>query len=175
MMRYELKSIGIWGFIRVAFFVNLVAGFIIGFLYGLFLSLVFTVWQQFPILENLGGGGLESISFGVLLIVLPIMGAVGGAIFFTLFGVIIIVIYNLITRLTGGLEFDLQPAGQPSPRPMTAYGAVPPGPPPPPPVHPGGPSVPDPQSTLMPPDSQISPLGPHPPYEDDNRSGRESN
>ncbi len=173
MMRYELRSIGIWAFTRVAFFVNLIAGFFIGLLYALFMSFMLTVMQQFPILEDLGGVGIdEGVSVGVLLIFLPIMGAVGGAIFFTLFGVIMIVFYNLIARLAGGLEFDLQPAGRPSLRPITAYSAAPP---PPPPVHTGGPSPPGPQSTLTPPGSQTQPLGPHPPYDDDNRSGRESN
>ena len=39
-MRYELKSLGAWAFVKVSFFLNLVIGFIIGVLYAGFLGLI---------------------------------------------------------------------------------------------------------------------------------------
>ena len=43
---------------------------------------------------------------GILMFVLPIVFAIGSAVFNTILCVIVIGIYNLVARIVGGLEFD---------------------------------------------------------------------
>lgn len=107
-MRYELKSIKLWAFVKVSFFVNLPIGFILGLLYAMMLPFMVAGMAQF--------GGFPGLAFdpsdfpiGVMMIILPILGAMFAAVFYTLAGVIVIAFYNLIRRLVGGLEFELDP------------------------------------------------------------------
>ncbi|NOY89440.1 MAG: hypothetical protein GXO93_08675 [FCB group bacterium] len=147
-MRYELKSIPIWPLTKVMFFLNLIGGFIFGFLYALFAGFIMTVMSQLPILqsENMDMG---KMSMGILIVVMPFVFAFFSAFFNTIIGIVIAFLYNLITRLVGGIELQLQLVGeeQPSqfkPQPIIAQTAatssVPPAPPfsgtPPPPKPP---------------------------------------
>lgn len=181
-MRYEMKTIAIWPFIKVMFFFNAVIGFIFGLFYALFMGLIMSVTSSSPFAQeapfDFGGA-----SIGALVIILPIVFAIGGAIFYTLFGVIMVFIYNLIARLAGGLEFDLQPSdvGHPMqvpPQPATGYqpagqqGYYPPPPPrqqtapqPPPPRQETPPPPPPRQETPPPstPEPGGPPQGPEPP------------
>lgn len=135
-MRYELRSIGIWSFVKVAFFVNLVAGFVSGILYALFFGAMMAAMSQLPQF----GGALEpmnGIGTGVMLVLFPIMGAFSAAFFGTLFGLLFVIVYNLTARLIGGLELNFQlerteVAPEPrSPRPESGTPQPPPPPPPP--------------------------------------------
>ncbi|MBK7140931.1 MAG: DUF3566 domain-containing protein [bacterium] len=102
-MRYEIRSIGIWGLIKVGFFLNL----LIGFLFGIFSSLIFIPIAR-AILAMSGAGDMgadEGSSVGMLLL-LPILLAILGAFFNTLFMVLIAACYNLVARVVGGLEFE---------------------------------------------------------------------
>ncbi len=154
-MRYEVKSVGIWPFIKVSFFFNLIVGFIFGLLYALFAGFIIAIMSRFSQFQP-GGFDLDmgGMPVGIMLVVLPIMFAIMGAIFYTIIGVIIVLVYNLIARLVGGYELVLEPVGGPVPaasggQPLTGYtGAqsyVPPpesGPPPqstPPPTAPPAP------------------------------------
>jgi outer membrane biosynthesis protein TonB len=135
-MRYELRSIGIWSFVKVAFFVNLVAGFVSGILYALFFGAMMAAMSQLPQF----GGALEPMSgvgTGVMLVLFPIMGAFSAAFFGTLFGLLFVVVYNLTAKLIGGLELNFQlerpeTTLEPS-RPQPESGTPQPPPPPPPP------------------------------------------
>jgi hypothetical protein len=141
-MRLELKTIGIWSFIKVSFFFSLIFGFIFGFLYAIFAGLVLTVMGGLPYLpaDEYGGG---DISMGFLIIAMPIIMGIGGAIMNTILGLIAVAVYNLIARLVGGLEFSFDPVSaststaslQPV-RPQAAFTERP-APPPPPPGDPG--------------------------------------
>jgi hypothetical protein len=151
-MRYELKSIPIWPVIKISFFFYLIIGFIIGLIYALFMGLFMAVASRFP-MGDAYGPELSELSFGILIIVLPIFGAVGMCIVYTLLTVIMAFIYNVIARLTGGLEFKLEPVTE-SPPIVSPAGPVPPAsavqpsgavqpptgsvPPPPPPQRPPG-------------------------------------
>jgi len=111
-MRYEIKSIGIWPFIKVSFFFNLVIGFIFGLLYALFAGFIMTIMSQ---LSEFQPGVfdfemMEPMPIGILLVVLPILFAIMGAFFYTIIGVIMVLIYNLVARLVGGYELVLEPA-----------------------------------------------------------------
>jgi len=147
-MRYEIKSLGVWSFVKVSFFLHLVIGFVFGLFYAALLMMVFAVASSAP-MDEMAGLPFDLRAIGpLLMIILPIVMAVGGAVFGTLFGVVVIAAYNLIVRMVGGIEFDLEPAAlqQASPIPPVVsqsglapkYVAPPPpptwNPPPPPPT-----------------------------------------
>lgn len=136
-MRYELRSIGIWSFVKVAFFVNLVAGFVSGLLYALFFGAIMAAMSQMP---QFGGAfqEMQGVGIGVMLILFPIIGAFSAAFFGTLFGLVFVVVYNLTARLVGGLELDFQlERMESSPAPSRQHPEAPPSqsPPPPPPAR----------------------------------------
>ena len=149
-MRLELKTIGVWSFIKVSFFFSLVFGFIFGFLYAIFAGLILSVMGGLPYLpaDDYGGG---DISIGFLIIFLPIVMGIGGAVMNTIMGLLAIGIYNLIARLVGGLEFGFDPVTasdsgtnfQPV-QPTPTYTERP-APPPPPPSGPPDPPPGEPQ------------------------------
>ena len=130
-MRYEIKSIGMWPFIKVSFFFNLVVGFIFGLLYALFAGFIMTIMSRFS--EFQPGGfdfDLEPLPIGIMLVVLPVLFAIMGAVFYTIISVVLVSIYNLIARLVGGYELDLQLVGtgvpsMPRGQPLTGYTGAP--------------------------------------------------
>lgn len=157
-MRYEIKSIGMWPFIKVSFFFNLVVGFIFGLFYALFAGFIMTIMSR---LSEFQPGGfdfdLEPLPIGLILVILPILFAIIGAVFYTIIGVVLVSIYNLIARLVGGYELDLQLVGAGAPampggQPLTGYTGTPsyvPPPasgPPPQSTPPQAPSPPPPKS-----------------------------
>ena len=108
-MRYEIKSLGIWSFVKVSFFLHLVIGFVFGLFYAAMLMMVFAVASSAP-MDGMTGMRFDLRAVGpLLLIFLPIVMALGGAVYGTLLGVVLIVAYNLIVRMMGGIEFDLEP------------------------------------------------------------------
>jgi hypothetical protein len=167
-MRYELKSIRTWSFFKIAFFINLIMGFLFGVLYALMIPLLVRVADLVP---GLAGdlGYLSDMSFGMMLIIIPISFAIQAALFLTLIGVVAIGLYNLIARLVGGLHLELgyvEPVGQPpSPTPPVAAPVAPlpsvaiaTSPAPPSAAPPPRPSSPD-----APPGGQIPPAPSQPP------------
>ena len=152
-MRYEIKSIGMWPFIKVSFFFNIVVGFIFGLLYALFAGFIMTIMSRFS--EFQPGGfdfDLEPLPIGIMLVVLPVLFAIMGAVFYTIIGAILVLIYNLIARLVGGYELDLELVGtgvpsMPGGQPLTSYTGAPSYVPPPatgPPLQSTPPQVPPP-------------------------------
>ena len=153
-MRYEVKSLGAWAFVKVSFFLNLIIGFVIGLLYAGFLGLMIFAASAMPF-EGMGAAQQDLEAIGpIFLILLPIFCAIGAAIFQTLFGLIIVGVYNLIAKFVGGFEMTLEPVAQaqqvqqaqpvpaapsyqsppPPPPPPTSQDVVRPTPPPPPPA-----------------------------------------
>lgn len=143
-MRYELKSIGIWSFVKVSFFVNLVLGFIIGFFYASFIGLFLSIAGNSP-LANEWGIDPNEMSIGVLFIMFPILFGIMGAFFQTLLMTLIVGMYNLVTKMTGGLVLNLASVEEPATNasvpigrqtPVAPAQVVAPLPPPPPPAAP---------------------------------------
>lgn len=150
-MKYELKSIGYWSLIKISFVVNLVIGFIVGLGMALLTGIMFSFAGR---LAGITGAPIlteEMPSIGFLLIFYPIMGAFGAGVFNTILYVIIAFVYNVISRLVGGVELEFsevrpQPISYPAQQPSQAYPQPPqppieqvrrpPPPPPPPPVEP---------------------------------------
>ncbi|MBU8932978.1 MAG: hypothetical protein KOO62_03115 [candidate division Zixibacteria bacterium] len=105
-MKLELRSISLWSFIKISVFVNLIIGFIGGLIYAVFLGMFMSLFA------NLGGLGIPELEdadmpIGFLLIAMPIMMSLGAALFGTIWGIVCVLTYNLVTMLTGGLEINV--------------------------------------------------------------------
>jgi len=146
-MKYELKLIRIWSFIKVSFFVNLVVGFVLGIFAALFMPLFMVGLMDYG--GRYGGGVAPSdLPLGMMLVMFPIMGAMFAAVFHTMVGIVLIAVYNLVARAVGGLEMRLE-LSEAAPvekqeRPITTQAVLAPEtvarpdtPPPPPPAVPG--------------------------------------
>ena len=120
-MRYELKSIPLWPVTRVAFFVNLVVGFVVGIMYAVFLIPFVAMMSNIAALES-GEFDMQAAPVGVLMMIVPFFSALSSAFFGNLFIVIIVLAYNLITRMTGGIELNLQQLDQQAAAPAPARG-----------------------------------------------------
>ena len=92
----ELKRIGVGSAFKLTGFLYLFIGFIFGALITL------AVFAGF---KPGGGGGMMSLIFGTLaIVILPILYGVLGAIA----GVIGALLYNISARVTGGLDLELE-------------------------------------------------------------------
>jgi hypothetical protein len=169
-MRYELKSIGVWAYLKIAFFLNLIIGFIGGLVFAAIFSFEIAMMRNLGI-EPSGGISFEDFPTGILMIIFPILGAIGGAVFYTIFGLIFVWIYNLVAKLTGGFELDLrsvEPIQPPPAQPYVAPAAAPQfqptvPPPPPPPGSTPPPPPPPPQPSVAPPPPPREETPPPPP------------
>lgn len=158
-MKLELKSIGYWSVIKIAFVVNLILGAIVGFFVGVFMSFFMALASEmgelggspFPFMEDGGAaGGL------VMIIMMVFIYGFLMAIFNTILCIIATFIYNIAVKFLGGIEFEF--AEIQTPMPPYAYGSYQqPGQPPaqpyytPPPQRPTPPPPPPPVQP-MPPD-----------------------
>jgi hypothetical protein len=150
-MRWELKSIAIWPLVRVSFLYNLVIGLIFGLVAALVLGFFMAVSSALPAWSS-GDIEVQEYSLGGLIVILPLVISIGGAVLNTLLGVVMVSVYNVVARMVGGLEFNLveiaaEPtASSPTPAPSESVSPSPPtgpwrpSPLPRPPAEPRGPS-----------------------------------
>lgn len=110
-MRYELKSISSWSYIKVMFFVNLIVGFVLGVFAGIVSGAFMSIAAGLMFFSEDAIDIDSGFPIVIYVFAMGIMFSLGNAVFGTLFGAIIAGFYNLIVRLTGGLEFVLQPLG----------------------------------------------------------------
>ena len=108
-MRYELKSISAWSYIKVMFFVNLIVGFVLGIFYGIFTGAFISIAAELMIFPEEVFDMQTGFPIAIYVFAMGIMFSFGNAVFGTIFGAVIIGFYNLIVRMTGGLEFVLKP------------------------------------------------------------------
>jgi hypothetical protein len=142
-MKFELKSIGYWSLIKISFVVNLIAGFVAGIFFALFIGFIFSFASR---MGGLGGmplfeEGMPPI--GLIMMMYPFILGFGGAIINTIMFLIVAFVYNVAAKMIGGLELEFkqlpvalspsQPAGYYSVPPSYP---TPPSPPPPPPIQP---------------------------------------
>ena len=125
----------------MAFLLNLVLGFVGGIFYSVILALVMAVGSAFSP-DEFGSFPADVADIGpLLLIFIPFIFAIGGAVVYTMVGVVAVIVYNLAARLAGGLEITLEPVIDSSASPHEASAPVAPprpgSPPPPPPVQRG--------------------------------------
>ncbi len=105
----ELKRIGVFAAVKTLFLVGAVGGLLCGLFQWLILSLV--LWSGsraglqpgdfVPGLDQALGAGI-----GFLGVMLPMLGAVAGAVGGVVFGFILTVVYNMGAQFWGGLEFE---------------------------------------------------------------------
>jgi hypothetical protein len=108
-MRYELRSIGVWAFVRISFFIHLVVGFIAGIIGAVVFGMMAALLSSMP--YGASDSGIDPAAFGpALLIILPIVYSIGFAVLGTVFSAVVVAIYNLMVKMVGGIEFDLEPA-----------------------------------------------------------------
>ena len=105
-MRYEIKSIPVWPIVKIFFLINLVAGFIFGLLLAIVSSGLVSFYNELIQVSN-PGYDVSLIPIEMLIIMLPLLFAFGNSIFTTTIMVIVIYIYNLLVKFTGGMELNL--------------------------------------------------------------------
>ena len=105
-MRYELRSIPLWPVTKVAFFVNLIVGFVIGLLMAIFMMPMVAMLTSVAAYDA-GELDLDSGSLSALTMVIPFLTALWSAFFNTILVIIIVLAYNLVTRIVGGIELHL--------------------------------------------------------------------
>ena len=102
-MKYEIKRIGVWSTIKVGF---LIWG-LIGFLFGIYMALMMPM--LISIMGSLGTFPGDADELGpIALIFLPFMYSFMAAVGGTILSTIVAGFYNLICRLIGGIELDLE-------------------------------------------------------------------
>jgi hypothetical protein len=106
-MRYELKAIGVWASVKVLFFVNLSIGFVLGILYVPFMYIWLSAFAEMGMGEEFGFSPAD-FPIGLMLIIFPIGIAIFSAVVYTLLAVLFILLYNGVTRIFGGFEFNME-------------------------------------------------------------------
>ncbi len=101
-MKLELKRISVWSAVKVSFVLNLILGFIIGIFYAFILMILATL----PMAAMGEEGAAFSTFAGVAVIFVPFIVAFFVCVIYTIVVAISVALYNLIVKLTGGLEFD---------------------------------------------------------------------
>jgi hypothetical protein len=135
----EIKRIDLWTLFRLAFFIYAAIGLIVGLFYAFILMVAGSFGEAFAD-ESIPGVGLITGVFGFMLMpVFALIYGAMGAVVVTIGGAI----FNLVSRLGGGIRFDVALVQQPlAPSPPPA---------PPPPVQQPPPRPPEPPAPPPPP------------------------
>ena len=106
-MLYEIKRIPPGPVLKVAFFVFLIVGFIIGLFYGL---LIMSFLSSMSGMLGMGDQFTSEFSaFGLFgLIIMGVVMSIFSSIIMTIITGLSVVCYNMIASWLGGLEIDLQ-------------------------------------------------------------------
>ncbi len=106
-MRYELKSIPVWAFLKITFFVNLIAGFVLGIfmtpLVGVFSVVLVSIFQM------QGTNFDVSNSLDSIIVATPVILSFLFAFVLTSFEIVVVFIYNIFASFIGGISFVLEP------------------------------------------------------------------
>lgn len=107
-MKYEVRTIGLWSFVKISFFLNLALGFLIGIFVAMQLSLMSAVFGRMLAMDP-SMPDISAVAPGAILFFVPIMTAFFMAFFNTIFGGVGVLLYNLAAKAMGGLEITLEP------------------------------------------------------------------
>ncbi|UCG62871.1 MAG: hypothetical protein JSV52_06195 [Candidatus Zixiibacteriota bacterium] len=107
-MNYEIKSIPIWPLTRLAFFVNLIVGFIGGIFLAVFMVPLLAFVNAMAAYDT-GYIDIDAGPTGAAAMMLPFLSALWCACFGTLFVIILGLVYNLTAKIIGGVECHLEP------------------------------------------------------------------
>jgi len=103
-MKFEIKGVRIWSAVKIGFFL----WGLLGFLGGVYMAIMAPLLMK--MMESMGGfpGGAAADLGAIGFVLFPIVYGILGAVFGTVFTVIIAGFYNLLAALFGGLELNLK-------------------------------------------------------------------
>lgn len=101
-MKLELKKISVWAAVKVSFVLHLILGFIMGIFYAIFLLLI----ASLPMMGEDIPSTFSAFA-GIAAVFLPFLFAFFVGVIYTIIVAISVFAYNLVVKLTGGLEFEL--------------------------------------------------------------------
>jgi hypothetical protein len=93
-MKQEVKSIGVMSLAKLMALVGLVIGIIAGVMYALM-----------GLLVMMGGG--DAATAGIVIIGMAVAMVIGFPIGYFIMGAIQAIIYNIVAKMIGGIEFEL--------------------------------------------------------------------
>jgi hypothetical protein len=104
-MNYEIKRFDIWSVIKVCFVIYLILGFFMGLVWVSVVGMIARFAQHF------GGQEIPDLpikSFGAIgTLFLAVFFSIFYSVFLTFFTAIGVLIFNLVSRLTGGIEVEV--------------------------------------------------------------------
>ena len=123
-MNYEIKRFDIWSVIKVCFVIYLILGFFMGLVWVSFIGIIARLAQ------HLGGQEIPDLpikSFGAMgALFLAVFFSIFYSVFLTFFTAVGVLIFNLVSRLTGGIQVEVD--AEPIPvQPSAAPEAINPG------------------------------------------------
>ena len=103
-MQYTIRHIHVWSVVKIVFFILAISGFLVGLFWGMFLWIFSSALGALMPAEleppEMSGAMIVVLAF-VLAPIYGVFGAVGAA--------LAAAIYNMIGKLTGGIEIELVP------------------------------------------------------------------
>ena len=103
-MQYTIRHIHVWPVVKIAFFIFAISGFLVGLFWGMFLwifsSVLGTIMPAEFEAPEMSGAIIVILAF-VLTPMYGVFGAIGAGIGTA--------IYNVVGKLTGGIEIELVP------------------------------------------------------------------
>ena len=111
-MHWEIKKIDLWSAVKISF----VANGVLGFGVGLFLSFTLAAMSQFlaPFMAMSGQDPAElasATSLGSVIMMPFFMGFFMAVVYGVIVTGILVLIYNLVAKMAGGIKMTLQPEG----------------------------------------------------------------
>lgn len=107
-MRLQLKRFEIWSVVKIVFIISLIIGFTISLLYAAF----FTLMSSF--MGAIGGEDITPMlpASGLLSVMIIIGGTIFIAFFYTIGAMLFTVVYNILSRLVGGIIIETDDLSQ---------------------------------------------------------------
>ena len=105
MKKLEIKEINIWSVVRIAFFVFVLIGLVMG-LFSFIVSMVFKMVVSAIVRDTMMAFVSEAFTV-VTGLITSFVVAVLYAVFGTFFTFVIVFFYNMLARLLGGITFEV--------------------------------------------------------------------
>jgi phosphatidylserine synthase len=97
-MKYQLKKIDVWSTTKTAFIIYLIIGIVL----GLLIISSIPLGQHRPP-ANISARGYTLPNSTMIAVIVPAFFIV----IWTIYTVIVCLLYNLVAKITGGIEFDM--------------------------------------------------------------------
>lgn len=109
--KYEIKRVGVFSAAKTFFLIGGFSGFLTGLFYWFIFRMIWWAGMNSPlqsgIMDQPGVADAVSGFVGFAGLILPLFGAIGGAVSGVVGSVLLTAIYNLGARIWGGLELEL--------------------------------------------------------------------